>query len=57
MDADEWLVGPGPRIADRTLPSVLIGDCVGVAGVGDAEIGIEARSWDTALECRMNVDE
>src|ERR1039458_5118060 len=21
MDADEWLVGPGPRIADRTFPA------------------------------------
>jgi hypothetical protein len=45
-------VARGPRAQNRepNIPRVLIGGCVGVAGAGDAEIGIEARSLDAALD-------
>jgi hypothetical protein len=53
-NADEWLVVPRAQNRGPNLPCVLIGGCVGVAGAGDTEIGFEARSLDTALDCSID---
>ena len=43
-----------PQRADRRVRRLRL---IGVVGAGDGKIGFETGSQDTALECRMNVDE
>src|ERR1035441_5178137 len=45
LTSRSWAPGPESRTEPSQRPDRC---CVGVAGAGDAEIGIEARSWDTA---------